>query len=327
METPAYKATKTRSDRPGWSVTFRHPKRTDSGGRPGLKIRRGLNTADEGEADRLVEQLNELLNDQDWWSADRRTEAMKHFDEVIVAVFFDKIEAGKTNSAELRDSKILLPTKKDGYSRVLFLGTTGAGKTTLLRHVIGSDHTKDRFPSISTARTTTADTEIVTAEGHFKAVVTFMSKSEVRSRIRECLEEACLCAVQQEGDLKIANALLSHREQRFRMSYILGPWQDENSKNEKNFSFDDEPSDIDKLREQETVSTTEAMRNQQRLTKFVNRIKGLVQKVHDTTAKSDGMLDEKKDEADQTGWLETFIQNLCEHERILQNHLGYPGCY
>ena len=88
------------------------------------------------------------------------------FDGVIVDIFFDRIEAGKRNSAELRDRKILLPTKKDGYSRVLFLGTTGAGKTTLLRHIIGSDHNKDRFPSTSTARTTTADTEIVTAEGN-----------------------------------------------------------------------------------------------------------------------------------------------------------------
>ena len=75
METPTYKATKTRSDRPGWSVTFRHPKRTDREGRPGLKIRRGLNTADEREADRLVEQLNTLLNDPYWWSVDRKIEA------------------------------------------------------------------------------------------------------------------------------------------------------------------------------------------------------------------------------------------------------------
>ena len=127
-----YKATKTRSDRPGWSVTFRHPKRTDRGGRPGLKVRRGLNTTDEREADRLVGQLNKLLNDQQWWSVDRKAEAEKHFDGVIVSAFFDGIEAGKTNSAELRDKKIPLPTKKDGYSRVMFSGTTGAGENNLV---------------------------------------------------------------------------------------------------------------------------------------------------------------------------------------------------
>ena len=69
------RASKTRSSRPGWSVTFRHPVRTDSRGQRGLKVRRGLGTADDAEADRLVAQLNELLDDERWWSGDRRAEA------------------------------------------------------------------------------------------------------------------------------------------------------------------------------------------------------------------------------------------------------------
>lgn len=57
-------ATKTRTKRPGWCVTFRHPVRNDSRNKPGLKIRRGLGTTDEQEAERLVEQLNQLLGDK-----------------------------------------------------------------------------------------------------------------------------------------------------------------------------------------------------------------------------------------------------------------------
>ena len=318
METTAYKATKTRSDRPGWSVTFRHPKRTDSRGRPGLKIRRGLNTTDESKADHLVGQLNTLLNDSGWWSMDRKTEAQKHFDGVIVDIFFNDMEAGKTNSSELRDRKIPLPNKEDGYSRVLFLGTTGAGKTTLLRHIIGSDHNKDRFPSTSTARTTTADTEIVTAEGHYEAVVTFMPEHEVRAHIEECLEDACLNAIQEKTDKNIAAALLSHREQRFRMLYILGPWQDKSVDEEENFSFDDEEPEEDEIGEQEIVSADETTRNQKRLEKLISRVKTLSQKVGNTISEATGTLDEQDNPDKPEDWQEKFCENLYERDEFFE---------
>jgi ATPase subunit of ABC transporter with duplicated ATPase domains len=60
--------------------------------------------------------------------------------------------------------------------RILIAGTTGARKTTLLRHIIGSSHKSDRFPSTSTARTTIADTEVVTYDGPVEAAITFMSQ-------------------------------------------------------------------------------------------------------------------------------------------------------
>ena len=138
MNSPS-RASKTRSNRPGWSVTFRHPVRTDSRGQRGLKVRRGLGTADDTEADRLIAELNELLEDERWWSGDRRLEAERKFSPIVVSAFFDGIEAGPVNSQARRDQIIPLPNGEDGYSHILFLGTTGAGKTTLLRHVIGSD--------------------------------------------------------------------------------------------------------------------------------------------------------------------------------------------
>ena len=88
MTTTIYKAAKTRSGRPGWSVTFSHPRRRDARGKYGLKLRRGLGTRDDTEADRLVDQLNTLLSDPSWWSLDRRIEAESQFDSVVVDVFF-----------------------------------------------------------------------------------------------------------------------------------------------------------------------------------------------------------------------------------------------
>jgi hypothetical protein len=172
-----YVATKTRSSRPGWSVIFRHPLRRDSRGKPGLKVRRGLNTTDDHDADALVGQLNTLLSDRSWWSADRHADAERLFKPQIVSAFFDGIEVGPFDSMQLRDRHIPLPSRDEGYARVLMAGTTGAGKTTLLRHGIGSSHAVDRFPSTSTARTTIAETEIITAGASYKAAVTLCRNS------------------------------------------------------------------------------------------------------------------------------------------------------
>ena len=65
----------------------------------------------------------------------------------------------------LREAHIRLPNaEQDGYSRVLFVGTTGAGKTSLFRQLIGSDPDDDRFPSTAPAKTTIADIEVIQAE-------------------------------------------------------------------------------------------------------------------------------------------------------------------
>src|SRR4051812_27076531 len=92
-----YTASKARSGRPGWSVTFRHPLRQDARGRPGHKVRRGLDTTDDARADELVEQLNQLLGDRSWWSPDRRSDAARVFDPIVVSAFFDGIEVGPSN--------------------------------------------------------------------------------------------------------------------------------------------------------------------------------------------------------------------------------------
>ncbi|MBT9298415.1 hypothetical protein KKP62_25980, partial [Rhodococcus sp. GOMB7] len=82
-------------------------------------------------------------------------------------------------SRTVRERYIPLPTVDDDYRQVLLLGTTGAGKTTVVRQLLGTDPINDRFPSTSTAKTTVADSEIVLADGDFKAVITFFGRSEV----------------------------------------------------------------------------------------------------------------------------------------------------
>lgn len=270
--TQQYSASKARSNRPGWSISFRHPLRSDTRGRPGLKMRRGLGTSDEREADHLVAQMNDLLRDPNWWNAAKRSEAERRFDKVIVDAFYDEIQAGRDDPAALREAYIRLPNaEEDGYARVLFVGTTGAGKTSLLRQLIGSDPDDDRFPSTAPAKTTIADIEVVQADGDYDAVVTFFNEFQTQANIEECIVDACLAAHERATADKIAERFLNHRDQRFRLGYILGPWNEEAATSEVDeFSFDaEQPQSPDTT---PSLSDAERASNHQALEAFVDRL-------------------------------------------------------
>ena len=223
MNASRYTASKSRSQgRSAWAITFRHPLRTDPRTQQGLKIRRGLGTSDEVEADHLVAEMNELLSNETYHKPSMRQEASRKFSLVIVDAFYDGFENPLTDPWALKEKHLSLPGRKDGYSKVLFVGTTGAGKTSLLRHLIGSDPQKDRFPSTSTAKTTIADIEIITADDLYKGVVTFFSEWAVRTSVRECVADACLAAWEKASNEKLVSRLLNHQDQKFRLGYILG---------------------------------------------------------------------------------------------------------
>lgn len=312
----SYSATKTRSRRPGWSVTFRHPLRRDARGKAGLKIRRGLHTTVDVQADELVAQLNVLLADRSWWSADRRSDAEREFAPQIVSAFFDGIETGRIDTARLRDARIPLPAHDDGYARVLLVGTTGAGKTTLLRHLIGSSHEHDRFPSTSTAKTTISDTEIVTADGPFAAAVTFMSEFEVRAHIDECIEAACLAAMEKQSDEKVAAALLNHREQRFRLSYLLGEWDNVGDGDDEDFSFDTAVLATGVPEERDSVTDVERRSNSERLNAYVGCVRTLAVEINRQNAADLGSLSDQKSPDDKAAWLELYSDRIFEAEEF-----------
>ena len=314
-----FRASKTRSSRPGWSATFRHPVRTDSRGQKGLKVRRGLGTTDDAEADRMIEELNHLLGNESWWNGDRRSDAERQFTPVVVSAFYDGIEAGDLDSEGHRQAFIPMPNRDTGYSQVLFLGTTGAGKTTLLRHVIGADPLEDRFPSTSTAKTTTADIEIVMTHGPFRAAVTFMPEHEVRAHIDECLEEACSEAVQGRSNLKIMNALLQHREQRFRLSYILGTWSDPSDVDDSEFDFEEQEDDLlSEIDEAEATSPEENARNHNRLADYLKTIRALTGDMEAKVAAGLGLLKEQKGADDRAAWLEIFGNEVYENAQFAE---------
>src|SRR5262249_17980728 len=156
-------------------------------------VRRGLGTSDEAEADRLVDELNEILRRNELWEPAARPGAESRFDPRVLEIFYDGIDPVRLDSAALRDEILPLPGPEHDYRTVLMVGRTGAGKTTLVRQLLGTDPATERFPSTSTAKTTVADTELIFDPSlAFRAVVTFVGRDEVIDYLTECVSEAAL---------------------------------------------------------------------------------------------------------------------------------------
>jgi GTPase Era involved in 16S rRNA processing len=217
----SFRAAKNRSQgREGWCVIFHHPLLPDTDGKF-QRLRKGLRTSSEQEADLLVSQLNTILADDSYWTISAKERAAREVDPRIVSIFYDKIESKLQDPWSIRDAVLPIPSREEGYSRVLVLGQTGAGKTTLLRQFIGTTP-QERFPSTSTAKTTVFDIEIITAAGPFRTVVSFLSDELVRSYIEECLVASVSAAAEQAPEAEVIRRFFEHSEQRFRLNYLLG---------------------------------------------------------------------------------------------------------
>ena len=191
----------------------------------------------------------------------------------------------------LREELITLPSADDGYSRVLFVGTTGAGKTSLLRQLIDSDPDEDRFPSTAPAKTTIADIEIVQSEGPYQAVVTFFTEFQIQASIEECIADACSAAREDAPEDKIAERFLNHRDQKFRLSYVLGGWREVGNQADETdeFSFDEEAEASTDGQEEGGLGHEERARNQKVLQEILSRIAALSEKAVDRLASDLGI--------------------------------------
>lgn len=313
-----YKAAKNRSQgREGWCALFRHPLRSDKQGKP-LRIRKGLGTKDTAEADNLIEQLNALLQDESYWALSEKGRASRNFDSRIVSMFYEDIESRAfADPWADREAEIPLPGRDDGYSRVQLVGTTGAGKTTLLRQLIGTDPKRDRFPSTSTAKTTTFDIEIICADGPYRGVVSFLSRERVRLYIEECVTAAVTAAAEGSKDSVVLDHLLEHDDQRFRLGYVLGNLKrtGEDSHEAEQFTDEDEDDQTDSLME-ESIELTEEERvaNESRLRSFLERAMTTGRVLSDTSAKTLGVTVEKLTTAERDAFIEIVEDALREDE-------------
>lgn len=272
-------------------MIFRHPVRVDPNtGQPGLRVRQGLGTHDEAEANDLKDQLNQLLADESFWSLPAKAEAEKRFHRRVVEIFYHGMEPEQNDFGAIRESIIPLPTSKDsGYRRALLLGTTGAGKTTLLRQLIGTNPETERFPSTSTAKTTVHETEVVLAPGPYKAVVTFFPIDEVREHLNECISEAVLSAYRGDGDGDVLRKLLMHVNQRFRFNYVLGNGPQAND-DEDDEDENDAPEPIEETAADGVIDLD---KTNELLTKTLKALRDIASRHGDQLKSELGAIDEK----------------------------------
>ena len=304
-----------------WVLSFRHPLRKDRRGKLGLKIRCSLETPNQGEAERLTEQMNELLGDANLHSILKQREAERRFDKLVVAAFYEGLDADAADPEKARDKEIAIPS---GVPRVLLVGVTGSGKTSLLRQLMGFDPRADRFPSTSTARTTTCDMEVIAASGSskYKAVVTFRSQWETTASVAECVSSACLAVVHGWSEQKVAERLLHHPDQIFRLNYVLGSyskssggddWGYEGESNPDTSSFDEASVSVE--RQQEMQSVLEA---------FLLRIRSLAQTAQEKTEKDLDILFGDLSSADRDfaeEYFEEALENLLEFDQLVNDIL------
>ncbi|MEF9386527.1 hypothetical protein V4890_12995 [Ralstonia solanacearum species complex bacterium KE056] len=250
-----------------WAIIFRHPRRCDpTTGKEGLRVRQSLKTEDEQEAAKLRDDMNVLLSSPHLWDLGARAQALAVLDPRVVDIFYYKLEGGETDFLSLRETTITLPSATSSdYRRALLLGTTGAGKTTLLRQIIGTDPARERFPSTSTAKTTVHETEIVLVEGPYRAAVTFFPMEDVREHLKECASAAVLAAYRDEPVGEQMRRLLTHVNQRFRFTYVLG-----NGPVKEVSDFDDE------LDTEDVSETSDLLRRTNEvLTRALDALKGI----------------------------------------------------
>ena len=268
----SYTANKSRTQgRESYSIIFRHPVRKDSKGKTGLRIRRGLGTSDSDEAEKLVDQMNKLLNNESLWNLNAKPLAERLYNPIIITAFYDSLETSPPDYWEIREEHLPLPSSDDGYARIQFVGTTGAGKTTLLRQFIGSDPKLDKFPSTSAAKTTISDIEIITAKDSYNAIVTFFNESQTRLLVDECVAEAVINADEGGNNESIVRRLMTHKEQRFRLNYILGDLKTDDEELD-----DDEDSILNESKnqdfDQQAISEPEKDRMGEYILNYIKRI-------------------------------------------------------
>lgn len=213
--------------RAGYCVIFRHPVRRDrASGKPGLKVRKGLGTRDLAEAERLKDQLNELLQDPVYWSGASINLARGRFDQRVVSIFFDQIAAEPAELTSWRESAIPLPPPDaQDCPRVLIIGPSGAGKTSLICQFAGitEDHNKAGALATSAFHTTAHEAEIfIDPQSNWRAALTFTSSDEVREHVNECVLAAALAAAGGKDRRTVLDRLLRHADQRIRFDLMLG---------------------------------------------------------------------------------------------------------
>ncbi len=304
-----------------WCVIFPHPLISDDKtGKPGVRVRRGLGTDNQEEAQEIVDQVNMMLRNQDYWKVGARDLASRQFKPKAVSAFYDHDRLLGTIVDPWTKRDEVLPLPLDTHSIVQIVGSFGVGKTTLTRQILGTNPDTERFPSTSKGRCTICDTEIICSPGQYSAVVSFLSHDRVLGYIEECVEAAVSAAAEGLDDKQITRCLLEHTQQRFRLAYTLGKVL--SSTADEGDEDEDEDSDEATAAEESSgeaghvVSDQERQQNSQRITDWIGRCKAIAASVCADLEDETGESMEKLAVNDKDVFLQLVDERLQENEAV-----------
>jgi hypothetical protein len=187
---------------------------------------------------------------------------------------------GRPGEIRGSDDKDLEGTAQRNAGDRLSRWATGAGKTSLLRQLIGSDPDEDRFPSTAPAKTTIADIEVIQDEGDFEAAVTFFTEFQTHANVEECVIDSALAVFENAPKDRVADRFLGHRDQKFRLSYILGGWRaDDDGGEQDEMSFEELPESPVVTDSENTLSETDRSANRATIEAYLDRIGHLTKSV------------------------------------------------
>ena len=257
-----------------WCIIFQHPMIIDDKtGKRGVRVRRGLGIDNKAEAQEIVDQVNVMLGNDEYWRMGARDVASRQFKPKAVSAFYDhdRLQVAIVDPWEKRNEVMRIPF--DTHSVVQIVGSFGVGKTTLIRQMLGTNPETERFPSTSKGRATICDTEIICSPGDYSAVISFLSHDRVLAYIEECVEAAVSAAAEGLGDKQITRSLLEHTQQRFRLPYTLGKvlvpsTEDEDEDGEETHTVEDATTETDYI-----VTDQERQNNSDRILDWIKRCK------------------------------------------------------
>jgi len=304
-----------------WCVIFPHPMIIDDKtGRPGVRVRRGLGTESPAEAQEIVDDVNAMLGNKDFWKMGARDLASRQFKPKAVAAFYDhdRLQVAIVDPWLKREEVLQLPVST--HSIVQMVGPFGVGKTTLIRQVLGTNPETERFPSTSKGRSTICDTEIICSPGAFSAVVSFLSHDRVLAYIEECVEAAVSAAAEGLDDKQIARCLLEHTQQRFRLAYTLGkvlvPMSEDEDEDEDDGSEETLAEGDAATEASQFVSEAERQQNSERILDWVKRCKATASAVCADLEDETGESMEDLAVKDKDAFLELVDERLQDNEDV-----------
>ncbi|TYR79313.1 ATP-binding protein [Priestia megaterium] len=164
--------------RDGWCILFQHPFKTDERGRSYPFVKRYMHTENEQEIARLVDEMNDLLRMEEYWTSAVKGRAKARYDERVVNAFYD--------DDVIEQPLFDLPKKEEGYHYLNVIGEKGSGKTSFIRQLLYIHSEREKFP-LTARNGKYSVTYMTTNHLLYEAIIQFIPRHIAKRQLEEII--------------------------------------------------------------------------------------------------------------------------------------------